>query len=102
MVPEGKLNVGDVVFLYASPPPNSLVGVIAKVKYPYIFVAPVKLEGSTITYKELEEIDLSEHIPISKLSTEQQKELFTERERKKLSKVIDSVYAHDIFGGNGL
>ena len=96
MIEKKVLKKSDVVFLYSQPPEKAVVGVIDKIHYPVIIVLPIKRDKDK-KCKSAIEIDVSKDIPLSVLSKDKIKTLFTKSERKRIKTVIEDINTIDIF-----
>ena len=97
MIEKGIIKLSDVIFVFSRPPEKALVGVVDRIKYPFITVKVVKRDEKN-EFKTEEEIDLSKDIPLSILNKDMINRYLTSKELKRLNEIRedDSV---DMFSG---
>lgn len=99
MIRNGDLKKGDVVFIYATPPVDSVCGVVEYIDFPNVTIATIKMDGSKKKHPAKVTVDVSVSIPLSLLDEDKQKQVLSSKEQKRLKDLEPDPNLMDMFAG---
>ncbi len=95
MIKKNKIKVDDIVFLYAQPVENSILGIVKMIYYPIIEIVVVSSKKT-----ETKKIDLSkDKIALTIIDDKKLKQCFSPAERKRIKKLQKTTAIVDMFEG---